>query len=77
MLDGTEIQYITCKSMGILLNFLEQDVKDFLHQEFNGDEKTKNNIVHFQDYKDAVTCLNSLRKMIPKGFQTGNIYLTR
>jgi len=77
ILDGTEIQYSTCKSMGILLNFLEQDLKDFFHLEFGSDEKPKNNIMHFKEYDLAEKCVNAMRNLLPKGFETGNIFLTR
>ena len=77
LINGVELQYQTCKSMGILLNFLESDLKAFFHNELGSDSESKNNIMHFQDYITASKCVDYLRNILPKGFETGNIYLTR
>ena len=77
MIDTTEIRYTTCKSISILLNFLEDDLKCFFHEEFGSDEKPKNNIMHFQSYELANNCVEKLREIVPKGFETGNIFLAR
>ena len=75
--DGVEQRYDTCKSMSIVLNLPEKDLMTFFYIEFGSDEKPKNNIMHFSDYSKAMNCIDKMRDVVKKGYETGNIFLAR
>lgn len=77
IIDGVEIEYTTNKAISNILNFLEKDYKDWLIYEFESDEKSKNNIMHFQTYEKADRFANELRNIIPKGIKENRLFLAR
>ena len=75
MMGTTEIQYTTNKTIADVFNLRSDDIKEYFHAEFNADEKSKNDRQHFQNYDDAVKCMESMRDLVPKAIQTGNFFL--
>ncbi len=75
ILNGVEIQFDTNNTIAMLINLLPSDYAIFIANEFGSDTEAKNNRMHFQDYDKAVVCMESLRDLIPKAIETGNLYL--
>ena len=77
IIDGIETEYVTNKAISNILNFLEKDYKDWLICEFESDEKSKNNIMHFQTYEKANKLVDELRNIIPRGLKENKLFLAR
>jgi hypothetical protein len=75
ILNGVEIQFDTNNTIAMLINLLPSDYAIFIANEFGSDAEAKNNRMHFQDYDKAVVCMESLRDLIPKAIETGNLHL--